>query len=84
MEWWVTALECARAPELCSRQRRRRRRRAADLCARAPRDRSGSARRRQDNAAAGAGNDGGEHEEGTSFVTVKTGALWASFRRLTR
>lgn len=48
-EWWVTALECARAPNsLCSRRSRRH-------SARAARDRSGSARRRQDNAAGAGG-----------------------------
>lgn len=60
-EWWVTALECARAPNsLCSRRSRRH-------SARAARDRSGSARRRQDNAA-GAG--------GMMAVSEKTGQVW--------
>lgn len=64
--WWVTVLECARAPDsLCSR--RPRRAAQADSRARAARDRSGSARRRQENAV-GAGNDGGEEEEGTSLM----------------
>lgn len=68
--WWVTVLECARAPDSqCSR--RSLRAAQTDSGARAARDRSGSARRRQDNAA-GAGNDGGEHEEGTSLTTTKT------------
>lgn len=40
------------------------------VCARAARDRSGSARRRRRRLenAAGAGNDGGEQEEGTSLI----------------
>lgn len=59
---------CASPPSLCSR--RPRRAAQAGSCARAARDRSGSARRTQENAA-GAGNDGGDQEEGTSCDTVK-------------
>lgn len=67
--WWVTLLECVRAPDsLCSRRSRRQ----TDEGARAARDRSGSARRsrwrRRLENAAGAGNDGGVQEEGTSLI----------------
>lgn len=43
-----------------------------DACARPARDRSGSAsrRRRRLENAAGAGNDGGEQEEGTTFILL--------------
>lgn len=51
--------------------------RQTDGCARADRDRSGSARRRSRSLenAAGAGNDGGEQEERTSLILENRGVV---------